>query len=101
MTGIPHWDSMSAPAFRALPDDTIAVLPLGATEQHGPHLAVSVDSDLIEAVLARVVVPEGVTVTTPKQIPHLDAQFPKTGQRLRGNCVEKIERIPSGPGGRG
>jgi creatinine amidohydrolase len=53
---------LSAPAFRALPGDTIAVLPLGATEQHGPHLAVSVDSDLVEAVLARVVVPDGLTV---------------------------------------
>lgn len=29
----------------------IAVLPLGATEQHGPHLPLSVDSDLAEGVI--------------------------------------------------
>ena len=31
----------------------IAVLPVGATEQHGPHLPVSVDSDLVAAVVER------------------------------------------------
>jgi len=31
----------------------IAVLPLGATEQHGPHLPVSTDTDLADGVLRR------------------------------------------------
>ena len=48
-----YWSDITAPRFRDLPADMIAVLPLGATEQHGPHLPVSVDSDLVEAVLAR------------------------------------------------
>jgi len=30
---------------------TVAVLPLGATEQHGPHLPLSVDTDLVNAML--------------------------------------------------
>jgi creatinine amidohydrolase len=30
---------------------TIAVLPVAATEQHGPHLSVSVDTDLLESVI--------------------------------------------------
>ncbi|SDD42601.1 creatininase family protein [Ruegeria marina] len=46
------WADLPSPAFRDLPADTIAVLPLGATEQHGPHLPLAVDSDLIEAVTA-------------------------------------------------
>ena len=29
---------------------TVAVLPLGATEQHGPHLPLSVDTDLVNAM---------------------------------------------------
>ena len=33
----------------------IAVLPVAATEQHGPHLPVSVDTDLVQAVIARAV----------------------------------------------
>jgi creatinine amidohydrolase len=34
---------------------TIAVLPLGATEQHGPHLPLSVDTVLADGVVASVV----------------------------------------------
>lgn len=30
----------------------VAVLPMGATEQHGPHLPLSVDTDLVNAMLA-------------------------------------------------
>ncbi|KUJ85264.1 creatininase [Ruegeria marisrubri] len=48
------WADLPTPDFRALPGDTVAVLPLGATEQHGPHLPLSVDSDLIDAVAARM-----------------------------------------------
>ncbi|KPA23726.1 Creatinine amidohydrolase [Shimia sp. SK013] len=46
-----YWADQKAPAFRNLPDDLVAVLPVGAIEQHGPHLPVSVDRDLVEAVL--------------------------------------------------
>ena len=31
---------------------SIAVLPLAATEQHGPHLPLSVDTDLVNGVVA-------------------------------------------------
>ncbi|MBE1284002.1 MAG: creatininase family protein [Rhodobacteraceae bacterium] len=48
-----YWADLKAPAFRDLPSDLVAVLPLGAIEQHGPHLPVSVDRDLVEAVVAR------------------------------------------------
>ena len=48
-----YWADHKAPDFRDLPDDMIAVLPVGATEQHGPHLPVSVDSDLVAAVVER------------------------------------------------
>ncbi|MDD9926300.1 MAG: creatininase family protein [Rhodospirillaceae bacterium] len=48
-----YWADLKAPAFRALPNDVVAVLPVGATEQHGPHLPVSVDRDLVDAVAAQ------------------------------------------------
>ncbi len=50
-----YWADLSSPAFKDLPRDTIAVLPLGAIEQHGPHLPVSVDRDLADAVVGRAI----------------------------------------------
>ena len=62
MGGLIYWEDIAAPDFKEFEGPVVAVLPLGATEQHGPHLAVSVDSTLVEAVLARTHAPEGVTV---------------------------------------
>lgn len=54
-----HWQDLSAAEFAALDRQrAIAVLPVAAVEQHGPHLPVSVDSDIahgvIEAALAHL-----------------------------------------------
>lgn len=49
-----YWADLTTEEFRALAGGrAIAVLPVGATEQHGPHLPLSVDSDLADAVLSR------------------------------------------------
>ena len=48
-----YWSDLPSSAFENLPADTVAVLPLGAIEQHGPHLPVSVDRDLADAVVQR------------------------------------------------
>ena len=54
MTTKRYWADLTAAEFRALDATrTIAVLPVGAIEQHGPHLPVSVDRDIIEEILAR------------------------------------------------
>lgn len=48
-----HWAHLKSADFARLdPNRTVAVLPLAATEQHGPHLPLSVDCDLLEGVLA-------------------------------------------------
>ena len=47
-----RWADLNTHDFAALdPARTVAVLPLGATEQHGPHLPLSVDTVLVEGVL--------------------------------------------------
>lgn len=49
-----HWDTLRVPEFlegRTAHD--IAVVPIGSTEQHGPHLPVMVDSRLVAEVAAR------------------------------------------------
>lgn len=48
-----YWADQRAPVFRDLPSDLVVVLPVGAIEQHGPHLPVSVDRDLVDAVVER------------------------------------------------
>ncbi len=47
-----RWQDLAWTAFRDLPGDTVAVLPVAAIEQHGPHLPVSVDSAINEALVA-------------------------------------------------
>ena len=54
-----RWEDLRSPEFRELdPARTVAVLPLGAIEQHGPHLPVMVDariaSEITDHALARL-----------------------------------------------
>ena len=51
-----HWADVSARDFDAarrsgLAAQTVAVLPVAATEQHGPHLPLSVDAALLQGVI--------------------------------------------------
>lgn len=47
------WSDLSTADFAALERErVIAVLPVAATEQHGPHLPLSVDTDLVNGVIA-------------------------------------------------
>ncbi|MEA3105533.1 MAG: creatinine amidohydrolase [Gammaproteobacteria bacterium] len=56
-----HWPDIAG----AEPARWIAVLPLAATEQHGPHLPVGTDVMIAEAYLARVreLLPAGIPAT--------------------------------------
>jgi creatinine amidohydrolase len=48
------WADLTTTDFAALdPAATVAVLPVGATEQHGPHLALSVDQTLVDGIVAQ------------------------------------------------
>jgi creatinine amidohydrolase len=62
------WADLSARHFAQLAaspalDKVVAVLPVAATEQHGPHLPLSVDSDLVNGVVQA-------------SLPHLSADLP-------------------------
>ncbi len=58
------WADLSTADFAALDRSrAIAVLPVAATEQHGPHLPLSVDTDLVNGVIAAA-------------LPHLSHEFP-------------------------
>jgi creatinine amidohydrolase len=58
------WDRLTSPEIAALPKETPVLLPLAATEQHGPHLPLATDR-LIAERLARALeqrVPERLLV---------------------------------------
>jgi creatinine amidohydrolase len=64
MTASRFWADLSTRDFAQLdPAGTVAVLPLGATEQHGPHLPLSVDQTLVDGVVAAA-------------LPHVPARVP-------------------------
>ncbi|SEF66625.1 creatininase family protein [Bosea lathyri] len=59
------WGDLKTTDFEGLSADrTVAVLPLAAIEQHGPHLPVSVDTTIMNAMLAEAMplVPAGLDV---------------------------------------
>lgn len=58
------WSDLATTDFARLdPERTVAVLPVAATEQHGPHLPLSVDADLAEGIVAAC-------------LPHLTSDLP-------------------------
>lgn len=71
MGHIGQWADLTAPDFAALDrESAVAILPIGAVEQHGPHLAMSVDRDLTLAVLTRalpLVAPSLTVLALPVQ----------------------------------
>ena len=48
------WEELSWPRFRELNKDVPVVVPLGACEQHGPHLPVFVDTIQVSQIARRV-----------------------------------------------
>jgi creatinine amidohydrolase len=60
-----HWHQLTTTEFAALdPETTIAVLPVAAIEQHGPHLAVSTDTIIAEGMIAETLqrLPEDISI---------------------------------------
>jgi creatinine amidohydrolase len=65
-----HWQDLTWTDFRSLPDDAVAVLPVAAVEQHGPHLPVSVDATINAGILARaleLIPPDATVLALPMQ----------------------------------
>lgn len=54
MPPVRHWTELTTEDFRRLPmSETIAVLPVAAVEQHGPHLPVGTDTLVMRGYLDR------------------------------------------------
>jgi creatinine amidohydrolase len=79
------WADLTTTDFAALdPAAAVAVLPLGATEQHGPHLPLRVDQSLVDGIVDRALaqLPQDATVlvlpTQPVGYSPEHAEFPGT-----------------------
>ena len=71
---------------------TIAVLPVAATEQHGPHLPLSVDSDLVNGVVAAALPHLGAELSVlflPTQTVGLSPEH----ERFAGTLTLKAETV--------
>ncbi len=52
--GLRYWQDLSSPEIETLDHDrVVAILPVGAIEQHGPHLPVGVDAMIANGILER------------------------------------------------
>jgi creatinine amidohydrolase len=84
MTLCRNWQDLAWTDFRSLPDDAVAILPVAAVEQHGPHLPVSVDATINAGLLARtleLVPPDATVLALPMQSVGLSVEhirFPGT-----------------------
>ena len=84
MTVFRHWQDLTWTDFRSLPSDAVAILPVAAIEQHGPHLPVSVDATINAGILARaleLVPPDATVLALPMQSVGLSVEhvrFPGT-----------------------
>lgn len=58
-----YWCDMISRQFRHLPPETVAILPVAAVEQHGPHLPVYVDACINEMLLDKAL--EALPSTVP------------------------------------
>ena len=53
------------PEVEALDDDAVLAVPVGATEQHGPHLPLSTDTDIAVALCGRLAAARPDVVVAP------------------------------------
>jgi creatinine amidohydrolase len=98
------WSDLSLRDFRALDlERVIAVLPVAAVEQHGPHLPVGVDSMIMEGCIARAVARAPANLAAlflPAQnigvsLEHTD--FPGTLSLAPDTAARMIADIAEGP----
>jgi creatinine amidohydrolase len=87
------WSELSTADFASLDlARTIAVLPLAATEQHGPHLPLSVDSDIADGVV------RASLAALPAELPVLFLPTQRIGfspehSRFAGTLTLKAETV--------
>ena len=87
------WSELSTADFAALDlARTIAVLPVAATEQHGPHLPLSVDTDIVNGVV-RAALPHLAASLPALFLPTQAVGFSPEHTRFAGTLTLKSETL--------
>ena len=88
-----HWADLTTADFASLDlARAIAVLPVAATEQHGPHLPLSVDTDIVNGVVAAAV-PHVPTELPALFLPTQAVGFSPEHNRFAGTLTLKSETL--------
>jgi len=90
---LPRWADLCTTDFAGLDlARCVAILPVAAVEQHGPHLPLSVDTDILEAVLdaAAPVLPAGVPCL---QLPTQSVGLSPEHQQFAGTLTLSPETV--------
>lgn len=88
-----HWSDLTTADFGHLDlPRTIAVLPVAATEQHGPHLPLSVDATIADGIVARALdaLPAGTPVL---MLPTQSVGFSPEHARFAGTLSLRAETL--------
>ena len=76
MSAVRRWDGLTREEIGALAADALLVLPVGSTEQHGPHLATGTDALIATAVAERAA---AAAAARPETIVLADARLRRLG----------------------
>jgi len=95
VSDVRHWDALTREEISAVAADALLVLPLGTTEQHGPHLATGTDAALVRAVAERAAAlaaqPEVVLLAPTLAFGASDHHLPFGGTlSLRGSTMQAV-----------
>ncbi len=97
---VPDWSALTGPEIaEAVARDAVVVLPLAATEQHGPHLPPSTDVDIGLGILSeafaalRGAVPAWALAPFATGASEEHMSFPETCSMSGAELVEAIERV--------
>jgi creatinine amidohydrolase len=88
-----YWAELTTADFAVLdPASTVAVLPLGATEQHGPHLPLDVDRCLVDGIVRRAL-PQLAPAASVLVLPTQQVGYSPEHASFRGTLTLPVETV--------
>jgi creatinine amidohydrolase len=88
-----YWAELTTADFASLdPATTVAVLPVGAMEQHGPHLPLAVDQCLVDGIVRRAL-PHLPAEASVLVLPTQQVGYSPEHARFRGTLTLSVDTV--------